>query len=582
MSISELIAKLPPEDQREFLDTAPELADEVATLNFAATDKLTDTQMLEAIRIKGKPVIDQHGTVYVTDAVGNINLELGEGEAWINSLLLSLTGSFPSSTKVKAAIGVIRNSSSLLTVKTNRRTALHEGIYYIDIGDATGDAYAISSKGWEIVQNPPVSFLRAKRAASMPRATEGNFDLLWKYANIAPKDRLLVSTWMLECFRPDTPYPILEIIGAAGVGKSSAVAFIRRLIDPVEGGLTSLPAKEEDMVIQARNNLLLAYDNVSNLSQPVQDLLCKICTGAAHTTRTLYTNTEETVITLSNPVMVNGIADLANRADLVSRVVRVEVETPETRLTMAELNKGFEVDLPSIMAGMLDLLCGSLAKLEGIKGAPEARLVDFINLGQAVAEYQDNPAAQFVDAFDKMMGGSQAAVIDGCPAAEAVIKYFNRLENNESETLDNSSGSVMKTVYTSLGTYSIYKTSRKFKDDLLRAKSELLEYHDIEVEYRSIRKGVNHLRITKVGHSMGHVAIEAVANALAIIRSADAHTAAEAIAAWEDGVPGVTRRKRHNNPQLLAIQPRIKENQKRAKVEEIEESLTTHHIPTAP
>ena len=81
---------------------------------------------------------------------------------------------------------------------------------------------------------------------------------------------------------------------------------------------------------------------------------------------------------------------------------------------------------------------------------------------------------------------------------------------------------------------------------------------------------------------MGHVAIEAVANALALIRSADAHTAAEAIAAWEDGVPGVTRRKRHNNPQLLAIQPRIKENQKRAKVEEIEESLTTHHIPTAP
>jgi len=571
MSTSELIAELPPEHRDEFLDKTPELADEVAMLDFAATDKLTDTQMLEAIRIKGKPVIDQHGTVHVTDAVGNINLESGEGEAWINSLLLSLTGSFPSSAKVKAAIGVIRNSSSLPVVETNRRAALHEGIYYIDIGDATGDAYAISSKGWKIAQNPPVSFLRGKRSGSMPRASKGNFDLLWEYANIAPKDRLLVSTWMLECFRPDTPYPILETIGAAGAGKSSAVAFIRRLIDPVEGGLTRLPTKEEDMVIQARNNLLLAYDNVSNLSQPVQDLLCNICTGAAHTTRSFYTNTEETVITLSNPVMVNGIADLANRADLVSRVIRVEVEPPETRKTMAELNKGFEEALPAIMAGMLDLLSGSLAKLGGITGAPEARLVDFINLGRAVAEYQDKSENEFVDAFDKMMCGSQAAVIDGCPAAEAVIEYFN---GPRAATLDDSSGKVMNTVHM-MTSSNIYKTSRKFKDDLLRAKSELLEYHDIEVEYRSIRQGVNHLRIAKVGRSKRQDVSEAVASALAKINSADDDTAAEAMAAWEAGKAQDIWKRRKPNTELSAIQVKIRETQKQAKVDEIREAFTT-------
>ena len=77
---------------------------------------------------------------------------------------------------------------------------------------------------------------------SLPEPKEtGDLDLLWNYINIPKEDRFLLLAWILECFRRNTPDPILELTGEQGSGKSLTHNNIRDLIDPNKVNLRSFP-----------------------------------------------------------------------------------------------------------------------------------------------------------------------------------------------------------------------------------------------------------------------------------------------------------------------------------------------------
>ncbi|MDH4608557.1 hypothetical protein E8F12_08320 [Pseudomonas sp. BN102] len=51
-------------------------------------------------------------------------------------------------------------------------------------------------------------------------------DVLWKVANAPQGSRLLTLAWMIECLRPDTPLPVLEL-----PGEQDRNGFRRRLAE---------------------------------------------------------------------------------------------------------------------------------------------------------------------------------------------------------------------------------------------------------------------------------------------------------------------------------------------------------------
>ena len=66
---------------------------------------------------------------------------------------------------------------------------------------------------------------------------------------------------------------------------------------------------------------MLALDNLSFINGTLADAMCRIATGTGFATRTLYSDYDETIISVQRPQIVNGIPDLAERPDFADRAI---------------------------------------------------------------------------------------------------------------------------------------------------------------------------------------------------------------------------------------------------------------------
>jgi hypothetical protein len=90
--------------------------------------------------------------------------------------------------------------------------------------------------------------------------------------------------------------------------------------------LTIKVKKADDLLVSARNNWAVGFDNLSWMSADWADTFCMIATGIASGTRAHYTNDEEHVFVVKRPILFNGIpTDLAERTDLASRAIGLEI-----------------------------------------------------------------------------------------------------------------------------------------------------------------------------------------------------------------------------------------------------------------
>lgn len=377
-------------------------------------------------------VHDENGDVYgIEKATGEVrNIERRAFRTWLHAEFYTETKRAARSQSTAEALttvaGIGQHDGELVDVHI--RCAPLGGGYVIDLGEpGKSRAVVVRSGSWSITDHHGVMFQRPDSMKPLPEPVGGGtLDPLWNLVNVPDTARLLVTAWLLDCLRPDTPFPLLEAIGEQGSAKSGLQTILKRLIDPSAIELRSAPRSGEDVFVGAAQGWVLAYDNVSHLSPDLQDVLCRVATGATYATRKLYTNSEEASIRAKRPVTLNGIGASITAQDLVDRAVSLELETIEDRREKSAIESEFDRLHPALLGALLDLFASALAILPSIaiERDRRPRLIEFARLGCAVAEAMGGTADDFLGEFEAMRSASIGRTLDASPVAGALLAFL--------------------------------------------------------------------------------------------------------------------------------------------------------------
>lgn len=126
-------------------------------------------------------------------------------------------GSSASDSAIKQAVATLTGLARYegAPARVHLRAARADDAYYIGLADDSGGVVEVRAGSWCILRGAaPVKFWKPANMSPLPTPISGGkLDDLWRFANIPECWRLLVLAWMLEAWRPDTPFPVLQLTG---------------------------------------------------------------------------------------------------------------------------------------------------------------------------------------------------------------------------------------------------------------------------------------------------------------------------------------------------------------------------------
>jgi hypothetical protein len=356
----------------------------------------------------------------------------------------------------------------------------------------------IDETGWRVIDNPPVRFRRATGMKPLPTPLSGgSIETLRSFLNVQSDAHFVLAvSWMLAVLRHRGAYPVLVLSGEQGSAKSTLSAILRALLDPNTAPLRALPREDRDLFIAATNGHVLSFDNVSGLRAWISDTLCRLATGGGFAVRQLYTDLDEVLFDAARPVILNGIEDIVERADLADRAVFLTLEPipEERRRPEAELWADFEAERPRILGALLD------AVVEGLKRLPETRLpklprmADFAKWATA-CETAIWPAGTFWSAYCSNRDAAVEEVIEADPVA-AAVRSFMTARTEWMGTASNLLVALGEVVDERIGKSKDWPSNPRAMSGRLRRAATFLRKIGIEVGFK--KEGRSRTRIVHI------------------------------------------------------------------------------------
>lgn len=320
-----------------------------------------------------------------------------------------------------------------------RRAATSGDKHYVDLMNAETEIVMISDNGWKLTKHSPVAFIQNRNMRALPTPMEpgkGDVRKLRRLLNIeSDMDFVTVIAWLVAAQRTDSAYVILILNGSAGGAKSTMHRIIRRLIDPNKSDLRTAPKADHDIVVQASNNYVVSYENMSSLSATMQDLLCTVATGGGFSTRELHTSGDEFVESFKRPILINGIASFVTRPDLMQRAVVINPPP----ITERKLDHEVEAEFQAIYAETLGALLDIHVAAQRIKVEVEAefdraqlpRMASFAVLGEAVSRVMGYEAGEWSDYYRDVVAGQSNEMLAHSPVALPLIEFVKKGRDQE-------------------------------------------------------------------------------------------------------------------------------------------------------
>lgn len=305
-----------------------------------------------------------------------------------------------------------------ISTEVHLRMAQANDQIFVHLADDADQIVTVTPTGYYLTNNAPVKFVKKPGMLDLPIPVGGgHVGELLNFVNIYHEDFPLLLTWMIGCFIERGPFFILALSGEQGTAKSTSVQFIRKLIDPNKVMIRMPPKDERDLCISAANSWILAYDNLSGIKGWLSDGLCCVATGGGFSTRTLYTDCDETLIEFKRPIILNGIESVGNRSDFMDRMMMLE--TPmidDSRRKMeAALNREFEVSRSRILGALLQLVSQVLHALPLVNLPSMPRMADAYRIGVAIEMAMQWPQGTFTAAYARNRDILNATALEASP-----------------------------------------------------------------------------------------------------------------------------------------------------------------------
>lgn len=319
------------------------------------------------------------------------------------------------------------------------RVAPVPGGVEFDIGDSEHTRVRVTAGKVEIVTSGSQT-LFSRPPGMLPMAMPaaiGDTGLLKKYVNLHPVGYVLWLAWVTYTMatpkKASSKFLILVLQGGEGSGKSGLAKLTQWLIDPNRVGLQRLPKTEKDFAVAAQSAHVLAFDNLRFISHETADTLCMASTGGNVVSRALFTDGDQSILSLHVAVILNGIPNVVDQPDLAQRTLQLHaLPLPESaRKSEADMEAGLALDLPAIQRGLFDLIAKIFEQLPNVKLTRPSRMLDFSRWLAAMEMVDGVPQGAYQEEYLHTLNQAQLDSVLDNPLAAEVLAFAERLPAGE-------------------------------------------------------------------------------------------------------------------------------------------------------
>lgn len=375
-----------------------------------------------------------------------LSLKSKKFQKLLTKLYYDKQNSAPGSDGLNEALKVLEMKASFSDqqYKLQKRIAELKGEFYYDLCDTKWRAIKVNKQGCTVEVNPPILFTRNPNMdeqvePDLSIQPEELIPLVKKHFRFKKEsDAILFATYLVTCFIPEIAHVILVLFGEKGAAKSTTMRMVKKIIDPAKQDLLSMPNSKQDLAISISNNYMPCFDNLDSLSADKSDLLCMASTGGAFTKRTLYSDSDETILQFKRCICLNGINIVATRPDLLDRSILMELERiPKTeRKPEAQIWRSFDNDIPKFLGAVFNTLSKAMQGYDDVELKAVGRMADFTYWGYAIAEAMGVDGEQFLNAYLTNQDTANEEAISSHPVAVAIISLMKSRSNWSSSVSD--------------------------------------------------------------------------------------------------------------------------------------------------
>lgn len=276
--------------------------------------------------------------------------------------------------------------------------------------------------------NPLCKFVSSTSLLPLPLPdldiSKDDWKLLKIFVNSHEKNIILALAWLIGCFNIDGEFPVLNIIGEReGIGKSTASKFLKSTIDPTVIPIKPLPKTEDDLLTVCLHNHIVAFDNLSHLSDNMSDAICRVSTASGLAKRKLYTDADVVLYFVKNPLILNGIDFFAERRDLRRRCIHIELQKLTDPKPITQLESEFNFYHPRLLGWLCKAV--QLALKEKIKS--DINLTDMASFVEFVCKTEKIfpvNAKEFVETFKSNRSYVSVATISENPIVSFMLELL--------------------------------------------------------------------------------------------------------------------------------------------------------------